>query len=324
MLLKSFCNRTVQTLSRLNRIHPGKNDTMVLDANEAEDIQKAFEDYYDRTILSEGTDPNLLYDLQTQLGNFDFYDSRDQDRFAAIYFTPNATQDKLHAALDPVVERYRQAIASEQLDFRGKLKDYERLYAFLSQVVFFADPDLEKFYEFTRHLSRKLPVSKRLPAEIQQHIELDSYRIQQTNSGKIQLERGAKQLDPIGSKAVSIPTPETLEPLSQIIGQLNQRFGTNFSDDDKVFIEQLETKLDCSDTLKASIGVNSPQNARLTFNNVVNDQMQEVIETNFKFYKQVNDDPEFAKALLNWLFQKYLDRADNKPNKTYDFRNFEQ
>ncbi len=215
-----------------------------------------------------------------------------------------------------MVERYRQAIAPTQFDFRGKLKDYERLYAFLSQVVPFADAELEKFYEFARHLSRKLPVSSsRLPAEIQQHIELDSYRIQQTNSGKIQPKRGTKQLDPIGSKGASMPTPETLEPLSQIIGQLNQRFGTDLGDDDKVFIEQLETKLDRSDTLKASIRVNSPQNALLTFNNVVNDQMQEMIETNFKFYKQVNDDPEFAKALLNWLFQRYLDRADNQPHE---------
>jgi type I restriction enzyme R subunit len=306
----------VQTLSRLNRMHPGKEDTMVLDfANEAEDIQKAFEDYYDRTILSEGTDPNLLYDLQTQLEDFDFYDSSDLDRFAAIYFAPNATQDKIHAALDPVVERYTQAIAEEQFDFRGKLKDYERLYAFLSQVIIFADSDLEKFYEFARHLSRKLPVSReRLPAEIQQHIELDSYRIQQTSSGRIKLERGAKELDPIGPKGASMPTSEDLEPLSQIIQQLNQRFGTDFSDDDKVFIEQLETKLDNSDTLKASIRVNSPENAQLTFNNVVNDQMQEMVETNFKFYKQVNDDPDFAQALLNWLFQRYLERANGQTN----------
>jgi type I restriction enzyme R subunit len=107
---------------------------------------------------------------------------------------------------------------------------------------------------------------------------------------------------------------EALEPLSQIIQQLNQRFGTDFSDDDKVFIEQLETKLDNSDTLKASIRVNPPENAQLTFNNVVNDQMQEMVETNFKFYKQVNDDPDFAQALLNWLFQRYLERANGQTN----------
>lgn len=206
-----------------------------------------------------------------------------------------------------------------QFDFRGKLKDYERLYGFLSQVIPFADSDLEKFYGFGRHLLRKLPVSReRLPSEIQQHIELESYRIQQTSSGKIKLERGAKELDPIGPKGASTPIPEELEPLSQIIQQLNQRFGTDFSDDDKVFIEQLEMKLDNSDTLKASIRVNSPENARLTFNNVVNDQIQEMIEANFKFYKQVNDDPDFAKALLNWLFQRYLDRANDQTNGRAD------
>lgn len=174
---------------------------------------------------------------------------------------------------------------------------------------------MEKFSEFARHLSRKLPVSReRLPSEIQQHIELDSYRIQQTSSGKIKLERSAKELEPIGPKGATTLTPEELEPLSQIIQHLNQRFGTDFSEDDKVFIEQLETKLDHSDTLKASIRINSLENAQLTCNNVVNDQMQEMVETNFKFYKQFNDDPDFAQALLNWLFQRYLERTNERTN----------
>ncbi len=306
----------VQTLSRINRVHPGKTETFVLDfANEAEDIQKAFQVYYDRAILSEGTDPNLLYDLQAQLGDFGFYDSSDIDRFAAVYYAPEATQDKLHAVLAPAISRYSQAAETEQFEFRSKLKEWQRLYAFLSQVVTFADADLEKFYEFSRLLLRKLPISReRLPADIQQHIALDSYRIQQTSRGKIKLEEGERELEAQSLKSAIAPEPKELEPLSQIIQQLNQRFGTDFSDSDKVFIEQLETQLDNSATLKASIRVNSPENARLTFDNVVNDKMQEMIEANFKFYKQVNDDLEFAGALLTWLFQRYLDRAKAQPN----------
>jgi type I restriction enzyme, R subunit len=92
----------VQTLSRLNRVYPSKNETMVLDfANQAEEIQKAFAPYYEKTLLSEGTDPNLLYDLQTRLESFHFYSDAEVNRFAEVYYDPKGTQDKLYAVLAP-------------------------------------------------------------------------------------------------------------------------------------------------------------------------------------------------------------------------------
>jgi len=298
----------VQTLSRLNRVHPAKDETMVLDfANEAEGIQEAFQPYYDRTLLREGTDPNLLYDLQTRLADFDFFSEAEVDAFASIYFDPNATQDKLHAALVPVVDRYRDAEEGDRADFRGQLTEYARLYSFLSQILAFVDTDLEKLYVFARLLSRKLPVSRdQLPVEIQQAIDIDSFRISKTHAGKISLPRGAPELEPVTAKGAYIPTPEELEPLSQIIRELNQRFGTDFREDDKVFIEQLEGKLAKDVALEASVRVNTLENARLTFDQVVNDRLQDLIETNFKFYKQITDDREFAKAFLDWLFGRYL------------------
>lgn len=151
----------VQTLSRLNRIYPGKAETMVLDfANAAEEIQAAFAPYYRRTLLTEATDPNLLYDIQTRLDAFDLYSAGDVERFAAVYFDRAATQDRLHALLEPVVARYQEASEEGQVEFRGQLTDYLRLYAFLSQVVPFVDIDLEKLFVFGRLLLRKLPSSR--------------------------------------------------------------------------------------------------------------------------------------------------------------------
>jgi type I restriction enzyme, R subunit len=304
----------VQTLSRLNRVHTGKEETMVLDfANEAEEIQQAFEPYYDRTLLAEGTDPNLLYDLQTKLGNFRFYTEAEVNRFATIYFDPKATQDKLHAALTAVVDRYQAADEEERVDFRGQITDYVRLYAFLSQIITFVDADLEKLYVFGRLLMRKLPVSReQLPVEIQQNIDMDSYRIQQTSSGKLTLERGTAALEPIGARGNYHPLLETLEALSQILRELNERFGTDFTEEDKVFIRQLEQKLASDPALEASIRINPPENARLTFNHVVNDRLQEMIDANFKFYKQVTDDPEFAKVFLDWLFERYYAQSQTQ------------
>jgi type I restriction enzyme R subunit len=297
----------VQTLSRLNRTCAGKDDTAVIDfANDADEIQESFEPYYDRTILSEGTDPNLLYDLQTELGNFHFYSTDDIDCFANIFFDPKATQDKLHAALAPVVDRFAEASAEDQQKFRSQLNDYVRLYAFLSQIISFTDPDLEKLYVFGRLLLRKLPVKReQLPVEVQQNIDMDSYRLQQTSKGKIKLERGQQELEPIQAKQVLNPTPEEIEPLSQIIRELNERFGTDFTEDDKVFIRQLEQKLAADPALDASIQVNTPENARLTFDHVAGDKIQELIDTNFKFYRQINDDVEFEKTFLDWMFERY-------------------
>jgi type I restriction enzyme R subunit len=100
-----------------------------------------------------------------------------------------------------------------------------------------------------------------------------------------------------------------LEPLSQIIRQLNEHFETDFAEDDRVFIRQLEEKLAGNAGLEAAVRSNPPENARLTFDLVVNDQLQDMIDTNFKFYKQINDDREFAKFFLGWLFDRYRKAA---------------
>jgi type I site-specific restriction-modification system R (restriction) subunit len=231
-------------------------------------------------------------------------------RFASIYFDPKGTQDKLYAALEPIVERYREALDEEKADFKGHLTDYVRLYAFLSQIITFVDTDLEKLYVFGRLLLRKLPASlERLPVEIQQNIDIDSYRIKQTSKGKITLPRGTTEIEPIGSKEIYTLGHDELEPLSQIIQELNEHFGTDFTEDDKLCIREIEQRLADNEALEASVRVNPPENARLTFNHVVNDLLQDMIDGHFKFYKQVNDDPEFAKTFLDWLFERYLDRS---------------
>ncbi|HEY6287287.1 MAG TPA: type I restriction endonuclease [Ktedonobacteraceae bacterium] len=301
----------VQTLSRLNRTYPGKNETMVLDfANEAGEIQKAFAPYYEKTLLSEGTDPNLLYDLQTKLAGYHLYSEDDVNLFATIYFDPKGTQDKLYAVLTPVVDRYSEALDEEKADFKGHLTDYVRLYAFLSQIITFVDTDLEKLYTFGRLLLRKLPASlERLPLEIQQNIDIESYRIKQTSKGSITLPRGAKELEPIGPKEIYTLGHDELEPLSQILRDLNEHFGTDFTEDDKLCLVELEQRLEYNTALEASVRVNPPENARLTFDHVVNDLLQDMIDGHFKFYKHVNDDPEFAKTFLDLLFERYLGRT---------------
>jgi len=300
----------VQILSRLNRTHPGKKATCVVDfANEAEEVRKAFEPYYETTLLSEETDPNLLYEVQGRLLDFGVFTADDVEALARIYFDGKATQDRLYAVLEPTRQRFEELAPDEAGDFRGQLTDYVRLYAFLSQVLTFADPDLEKLYVFARYLKRLLPADREeLPREVQQNIDMESYRVQQTRRGKIALERQAGQLEPVGSKPRGGGADDELEALSQIIAVLNERFGLNLGPEHRVTLEHIRDALDSDTGLDASARVNTRENVRLTFDPKVEDKIQEIVETNFDLYKRITDDPAFGRTLKNFLFDDYIRR----------------
>ena len=284
----------VQTLSRLNRTHPGKQGTMVLDfANEADEIKKAFEPYYETTLLSEETDPNLLYEVQDRLLDFGVFTADDVGSFARVYFDPKTTQDRLYAALEPARRRFADLDPDESGDFRGQLTDYVRLYSFLSQVLTFADPDLEKLYVFARHLRRLLPAgSEELPREVQQNIDMESFRIQQTSRGRVALERQGWPLEPAGSKPRGGGAGEKLETLSRIIEALNDRFGLNLGPEHRVTpLSPSARPSTPTPGLDASARVNTRENVRLTFDPKVEDKIQEIVETNFDLYKRITERP---------------------------------
>lgn len=298
----------VQTLSRLNRTHPDKKGTVVIDfANGADEIKAAFEPYYETTLLSEATDPNLLYEIQGRLAGFPVFTESDVTAFAKVYFDRKATQDRLYAALAPVVERFLALPEAERNDFRGQLTDYVRLYAFLAQVLTFADADLEKLYVFARYLRRRLPADRaELPREVQQNIDMESYRLQQTSSGKIGLERKPGLLDPAGTKGPYTPPPEELEALSRIIAELNERFGLNLGPEHRLTLGQMMAKLDDDAALDAAARANTRENVRLTFDQKVESVIQEILESNFDLYKRITDDRAFGEVVKNFLFDQYL------------------
>jgi type I restriction enzyme R subunit len=300
----------VQTLSRLNRTHPDKNGTMVLDfANEAEDIRSAFEPYYDVTLLSEETDPNLLYELQGRLLDFGAFGGADVEAFARVYFDKRAGQDKLYAALELVRERFAELSDEEQHDCRGQLTDYTRLYAFLAQIIPFSDADLEKLYVFARYLRRLLPAPREeLPREVQRNIDMESYRIRQTSAGRIALDRRVGQLDPMRTKAHHGHSEDEPETLSRIIAELNERFGLDLGPEDRVTLEQIATALEQDAGLDASTRVNTRENVRLTFDPKVEDKIQEIVERNFELYRRITDDLSFGQAFKNALFDDYMRR----------------
>jgi type I restriction enzyme, R subunit len=296
----------IQTLSRLNRIHPDKEDTMVLDfVNEADDIAAAFQPYYESTILSEGTDPNLLYDLETRIRDFGLFADSEVEAYAAALFG-GKKMEKLYSILKPAVERWGDLDETEQATSRKVIADFVNTYAFLAQLLTFTDVDLEKLFAYLKHLRRLLRSDdKPLPTEVQDQIDLDSLNMRPTFTGDIELDRGNGELEPIIKPGNGQKAAEHFEPLSAIIAELNERFGADLSDEDKVTISHLEDLLTADETLKASIKVNPPETARLAFDTIVQDRLQEIVETNFKLYKRVADDDAFAHVLVDWLYDRF-------------------
>jgi type I restriction enzyme R subunit len=147
-----------------------------------------------------------------------------------------------------------------------------------------------------------------LPTEIVEQVDMQSLRIEDQGKRKIELGEDKEPLEPRKPKEEHRKREDEMDPLSEILEELNDRFGTSFTEDDKVFIERLELKLDQDEGLESSVQVNTRENARLSFNHVVDDRLQELIDTNFKFYKEVTDNERVGRLFFDWLFNRYYER----------------
>ncbi|MGC9945187.1 MAG: type I restriction endonuclease [Bryobacteraceae bacterium] len=302
----------VQTLSRLNRTYrPDKEETFVLDfVNETEDIRKSFQPYFQATLLTEPTDPNKLYDLKRAVEDHHLFGPEEVDDFARVYFSAKGKQEQLQTLIDSVVDRYELRPKEDGANIRKHVGDYVRLYAFLSQVITFSDAGLEKFYQFTRHLLRKLKLpDDPLPLEITRNINMDSYRIQQTSSGAIKLMDEDGQLKPIAALGTGRPLQEDPAPLSQIIEYINDHFGTDFTNADKVrfFAENMGRRLEDREGLRRALdaGVNpSEETRKLAFDTFFGDTLEDMIDSDFDIYKKIKDDPNFGDLFRAVMYRR--------------------
>jgi type I restriction enzyme R subunit len=303
--------KAVQTLSRLNRTCPGKEDTFVLDfANRAEEIQEAFQPYYERTILSETADPNKLYDLKTQLVDAGIIWDKDVQAFAKIFFlAPDrmsiTDHAKLNKHIDPAVDRYRTLDEEKQEDFKNTLTVFTRLYAFISQVMPFQDAELEKLYAYSRLLLTKLPKGT-LGGQYKlgDEVALEYYRLQKKQDGSITLKKGEEgELKPVSEAGTKRPKDEQAL-LSEIIDVLNKRFGTDFTTADKLFFDQIEAELTCNETLAHQAKTNTLTNFAYGFDEVFMKALIGRMDQNQEIFTRIMDDPEFSKVVKDYLRRK--------------------
>ncbi len=303
--------QAVQTLSRLNRIHPLKEDTFVLDfVNDREEIREAFKTYYEGAEMGEEVDPARMYEIKGELDASGIYLDEEVERFSAVYFAPKRRQSALdhgtmNAALDPAVLRFtvrRDDNEAEAEDWRGKVQAFLNLYGFLSQVIPYQDSDLEQLYVFLRHLAAKLPRRKSGPAyQFDDEVRLDYYRLQKISEGSISLQDGeARRLDGPTEVGSGLVRPQPM-PLSQLIDVVNERFGTDFNQADQLFFDQIVEAAVADDELRQTAAVNPESKFELVFTNLIERLFVERMDQNEEIFVRYMNDESFRQVVSTWM-----------------------
>ena len=303
--------QAVQTLSRLNRVHPRKEDTFVLDfVNDREEIQDAFKVYYEGAEMGEEVDPARMYVVKGELDASGVYLDEEVERFCAVYFKPRRRQSArdhqaMNAALDPAVSRFatrREEDEDEAEDWRGKVQAFLNLYGFLSQVIPYQDSDLERLYVFLRHLAAKLPRRRSGPAyRFDDEVQLEYYRLQKISEGSISLAEGeARPLDGPTEVGTGLARPQPV-PLSQLIDIVNTRFGTDFNQADQLFFDQVVEAAMANDGVRQAAAVNPGDKFELVFKGLLQNLFAERMDQNEDIFVRFMNDEAFQNVVTRWM-----------------------
>jgi type I restriction enzyme R subunit len=319
--------KCVQTLSRLNRMHPGKEDTFILDfANDTNDILESFQPYYELTTILTTTDPNHLYDLKSEIEKAQVIWNTEVDNFCNVYFKSIKElsvkeQGKLNGFVDPAVERYKQLPEENtekdsvgnsvtQENFKHALQSFTRLYSFLTQIMPFSDVELEKLFTYGRFLLKKLPRKNENDRfKLGDEVSLEYYRLQKIAEQNIVMDPlGEYGLDGKNEAGIRIVDKEELAALSEIINVLNKKFQTEFNDADKLFFDQIEAELILDEKLGVQARTNSIENFKYGFDDVFLEKLIGRMEQNQDIFSKMMDDKEFGGLVKDYMLKRVYDQ----------------
>jgi len=297
--------KAVQTLSRLNRIHPGKNDTFILDfVNTAEEILEAFEPFYEETSLDEEIDVNQIYVSQNKLREYRLYNDEDINKFVKINFkdgNQTATDlGKMTSLLKPVVERYNDLNVNDRYMFRRIIRDFNKWYTYITQITRMFDIPLQKEYSFTSYFAKLIPRTESEKLNLDEKLKLEFYKLEQTFKGDITLNPNN---DPLIGPKTFIPKEkedEKRDLLEEIIRKINQRFEGIFSDTDRVIVEALYNKIirDDKNLAKQARKNDSEVFEHSIFPKTFEKAAQESYAESMKSFSKLFEDKSFYNAVM--------------------------
>ncbi len=312
--------KAVQTLSRLNRTAPGKEDTFVLDfVNDRKTIFDSFQPYYERTTVVEEPDINHLFDLKGKLDEKQIFRQSEIDAFANIYFKPTGkltTKDQslLYAYIDPAIDRFKALATEDEKDeFKKSLRTWTNLYSFLAQIMPFKEPEFEKFYAYAKMLQTKLP-KKELSDSLQltDEIAMEYYRLQKIKEGSIDLVKGEDgELDGLSEAGIKRAKEEKAK-LSEIIDVLNERFGTEFEEADKLFFDQIEQELIQDEKLKVQAKANKIDTFKYAFEDMFLNKLIHRMDQNQDIFDKIIENKSFGNLVKELMLKKVYDKINEE------------
>ena len=295
--------KAVQTLSRLNRTCRGKLDTFVLDfVNSAEDIKKSFDPYYEETVLEKETDPNVVYDLKNTLDEYRVYQHIEINSFADVWYSASNQEygdlGKLKAKMQPALDRY-MALEDEKKDmFKSTLARFNRIYSFITQVCRLFDKELHKFSIYAKFLATMLPKGSAEHVFVDDKVLLEYYKLQKDFEGAIELQATEEGFTPITGEAGR--RDKKKDPLTVIIDKINKKYGTAFTEMDKVLL-QIENDYAMQDKWKSYAKSNDFKTFMLLFAKDFPEMAASRYEQNEEFFVKMFSDPEMMKQVMETI-----------------------
>lgn len=311
--------KAVQTLSRLNRTAPGKVDTFVLDfVNSAEDIKNSFEPFYEETVLLEETDPNVIYDMKNTLDGFRVYQTSEIQKFADIFYSSDEQSagdlGKLQGQLRPAVDRFIALEVERQDVFKTTLARFLRIYAYITQVCRLFDKDIHRFSVYAKFLYKMLPKGQGADrVSVDDKVLLEYYKLEKDFEGQIELEGSDGGFVPVTGDAGHREPKK--DPLTTIIDRINERFGTNFTEMDKVLV-QMENDYATQEKWQSYAKNNDRSTFMLLFAKDFPTMAAERYEQNDEFFKRLFADPDMMQQVMDTVGSVLYERL-RKP-KIYD------
>lgn len=305
--------KAVQTLSRLNRIHPDKEDTFIIDfINTKEDILKAFQPFYQETFLEQEINTDLIYKTQRLLRNFKVYDDEDIKKVNDIYFDEdkrkdNKIQSAIANALLPVQKQYNDLNQEGRYQFRKLCRSFVKWYGYITQVIRMFDKDMHSEYIFCSYLAKVLPEDPTVPFDLGDKVKLEYYNLKKTFEGSIELDNVKGMYEPAKLKN-PVKTTDVFSPLEQVIDKINEQYKGAFTEGDKVVITTLHQKLKDNKKLMNAAKTDGKQIfVKNIFPQVFDDIAQEAYIESTETYTKLFEDATKYRAVMSALAQVMFD-----------------
>lgn len=313
--------KAVQTLSRLNRTKRGKDDTFVLDfVNSTDDIRNAFQPFYQETQLTEGTDPNVVYDYRYTLEEYRLWSQDDIDAFADIYYElekagalgedDGQAMGRLVNTLKPALDAFNLLTDEQKQVFRTTLARFNRIYSFVTQVCRLFDKGIHKFSQYARFLAKILPRNNGAVIDLTGQISLVYYKLKETFKGSVELEDKDGEYKPISGQGGA--QEKTKDPLSVLVDTINKEFQTDFTEMDKV-LKQIENDMAAQPQWYDYANNNDPKTFRMLFDKAFPKMAADRYKQNDEFFVKMFQTEKMMEMVMDGICSSLYSRLRNDP-----------